>query len=163
MGCGRALQEALHGPEARDPTIRSSDPLETVRSAARMAGHPCRLRSGASMFLYPDQYPSVLSTLRGVELRPHHIVVAQAFLPILVAAISQIPSKHKIRVDEKKKRQLAEIDEDSGDVFVIARGFYDAPRLLRAVDSVTQSTSEIPPNRVTNARRYAGESIAGWV
>jgi len=48
--CGHQLQDALHkGTE-----------LEEVRAAAMAAGHVCRLASGASVFVYPNQYSSIL-------------------------------------------------------------------------------------------------------
>eukprot|EP00929_Paragymnodinium_shiwhaense_P107485 TRINITY_DN73601_c0_g1_i1.p1 TRINITY_DN73601_c0_g1~~TRINITY_DN73601_c0_g1_i1.p1 ORF type:complete len:607 (+),score=52.16 TRINITY_DN73601_c0_g1_i1:28-1821(+) len=142
--CGRQLQEALHtGPQ-----------LETVRAAAKTAGHPCVLRSGASVFLYPEQYPSVLAVLN-MQLRAHHVVVCEAFLPLLYSDISVIPAKQKVRPTSLKVFGIV-CDEtgETGEICVVERGFYnDAPRQLLRCDTVTQSTSEAAPNRVVNVRR----------
>merc|ERR1712087_166117 len=71
--------------------------LEPVRASATEAGHSCSLKSGARMFLYPEQYPSILSILPDVDLRPHHVLVSEAFLPLLFAEVRAIPSSRKMR------------------------------------------------------------------
>jgi hypothetical protein len=142
---GQQLRAVLHeGPE-----------LETVRAAAKAAGHSCEhARSGASVFLYPAQYPSVLAVLAGVQLRPHHVVISEAFLPLLMSEISAIPSKQKMR--PRSWQTLALVDgENDESMCVVEHGFYNStPHLFYTPDSVTQSTSEAPPNRVLNVRRH---------
>jgi len=71
--CGKQLRTALH----------QGQQLETIRASAKSAGHSCMLPFGASMFLYPEQYDSILSIMSGMDLRPHHVVIADAFLPFL--------------------------------------------------------------------------------
>merc|ERR1711870_197897 len=86
--CVQELQAALHNDRE----------LEPIRAAAWQAGQSCKLSSsGASAFVYPQQYASILSVLQGCELRAHHVLIAEAFLPLLFAAISKIPSKKKVR------------------------------------------------------------------
>jgi len=128
--------------------------LETVR-AAKAAGHSCKhARSGASIFLYPAQYPSVLAVLSGMALRPHHVVISEAFLPVLESETSAIPSKQKMRPRSSQTFALVN-GETEESICVVEHGFYNAaPRRFTTPDSVTQSTSEAPPNRVINVRRH---------
>merc|ERR1712008_237148 len=107
---------------------------------------------GASMFLYPDQYVSILSIMSGMDLRPHHVVVTEAFLPLLYSEISAIPSKRTMR--PSSVQSFALVDGDNGEsVCVVEHGFYNStPRHFLPSSSVTQSTSELAPNRVVNIR-----------
>jgi len=79
--CNRELQKALH--EGRE--------LECLRAEATSQGKTCFLRSGASIFVYPEEYDRIISALRGTELRAHHILVFEAFLPLVFEAIGRLP------------------------------------------------------------------------
>lgn len=149
--CGEELRSVLHnGPE-----------LEPVRASATTAGHSCSLKSGASMFLYPEQYPGILAVLPDVDLRPHHVVVSEAFLPLLFAEIAAIPSKRKMR--PSSIMPYAIVEGDSAEVVCkVERTFMcGQPRQLAMPSSVTQSTSEAPPNHVLNVRRRSIDGALG--
>lgn len=142
--CGDKFKSALH----------ESETLETVRSAMKSVGHPCFLeRTGASIFVYPAQYVSIMEILPKIDLRPHHVVVSDAFLPLVYSAIATISSKHKIK--PSSLQPFALVDGETDEVFcMVERGFYNAcPQRCCGASVVTQSTSEAPPNRVLNVRR----------
>lgn len=141
--CGPELQTSLHkGTE-----------LETIRAAAREAGHSCQLPlSGASIFVYPQQYASIMSVLRGGELRAHHVVIAEAFLPLLFEAISKLPSKKKVRPSSVKP--FAVVDgESQEEICVVQRTFFNmSPPRLHGFASVTQS--DAAADHSPNPRRF---------
>merc|ERR1712232_922547 len=110
--CGKELRKALD----------TGDELETVRAAAKEAGHECHLRSGARIFVYPEQYRSILAVLPDTELRAHHVVICEAFLPLLYKDIAKIPSKCNVRPSQEKLFAL--VDHSSAEtVCVVVRTF----------------------------------------
>eukprot|EP00443_Scrippsiella_acuminata_P084925 CAMPEP_0115396648 /NCGR_PEP_ID=MMETSP0271-20121206/13402_1 /TAXON_ID=71861 /ORGANISM="Scrippsiella trochoidea, Strain CCMP3099" /LENGTH=639 /DNA_ID=CAMNT_0002820381 /DNA_START=27 /DNA_END=1946 /DNA_ORIENTATION=+ len=141
--CGQDLQETLH----------SGKELETIRAAAREAGQSCHLRlSGASIFVYPQEYASILSILRGCELRAHHVVIAEAFLPLLFEAVSKLPSKKKVRPSSVRPFAVVE-GENQEEICVVQKTFLNtSPQQLRGFASVTQS--DAAADHSPNPRRF---------
>lgn len=137
--CGPALQEALHNG-------RYLDELRTTMAAK---GLPCKLPCGASVFVYPNQYDQIFSVLPKHDLRPHHILVNEAFLPLVFEALGNLPSK--LNVHPREKKMLAYVpDHTEATPFVVEKTFINTcPRRLS--DTITQSTSEF--HRAPNPRR----------
>ncbi|CAE8721318.1 unnamed protein product, partial [Polarella glacialis] len=105
--------------------LHEGSQLETVRAALTEAGHSCILRSGASIFVYPQQYASIVSVLSDVNQRPHHVIVAQAFLPFVYQEVAQIPSKRNVRL--ASATEFAIVEGDLGEaICVVDRTFYNA-------------------------------------
>merc|ERR1712032_1584264 len=103
------------------------------------------------IFVYPDQYQSILAVLPDIELRAHHVVVCEAFLPLLYKEITTIPSKRNVRPSQQNLFAL--VDHNSAEtVCVVARTFCNTmnPMYCPAA-SVSQSTSEL--HNVRNPRR----------
>mmetsp|Transcript_3550 Transcript_3550/g.6878 ORF Transcript_3550/g.6878 Transcript_3550/m.6878 type:complete len:143 (-) Transcript_3550:134-562(-) len=115
--------------------------LETVRTAAQQAGFEWKHPSGAAILLYPNQYESILSGLSLHELRPHHVLITEAFLPLLFNEICKIPSRANIRPSSLRPVALA--SDDDKDVAIVEKTFYNFdPALLHDTASVTQSLTD---------------------
>lgn len=139
--CGQKVQDALQREAS----------LELVHAHASQAGHNCRLPSGASMYVYANQYSIIKSVLPESRLKPHHIVVAEAFLPFVVNAIKGLPSRSNVRVNSSSPLAIVE-GEHANNICVVEKTFYNTlPREFRSQESVTQSTSDV--HHVTNPRR----------
>merc|ERR1711920_1087923 len=80
----------------------------------------CILSSGARVFVHPDQYDKVLGALSLHKLRPHHVVVSEAFLPLVCEDIGALPSKANI---EERFCQPVVMVGGSGDVVSMNRTF----------------------------------------
>eukprot|EP00929_Paragymnodinium_shiwhaense_P120041 TRINITY_DN91945_c0_g1_i1.p1 TRINITY_DN91945_c0_g1~~TRINITY_DN91945_c0_g1_i1.p1 ORF type:complete len:463 (-),score=42.71 TRINITY_DN91945_c0_g1_i1:400-1737(-) len=136
------LENVLHfGPE-----------LETIRNAMREAGCQCLLPSGASIFVHPAQYTASRRAVASVQLRPYHIVVAEAFAPLVLDALRAVPSRRNVRLREHEV--VAYLDNSMEGIIniIVERTFLNIPRALRGADSVTQSTTEAHGGR--NPRRF---------
>merc|ERR1712032_331397 len=70
-------------------------------------------------------------------LRAHHVVVAEAFEPLVHEAVRNIPSRSNVLM--RRKEVLAYLGE--GEVVVVERTFLDMPRAMRSPQSVIQSTA----------------------
>jgi len=130
--CGAMFDVALH----HEP------PLEEVRAATHMAGKSCRLRCGASIFVRPEDYKAILAVIVESSLRPHHVIAAEQFIPMLWEAVANIPSKHKVKPSTMVQiAQMSQLEEDG--VLKVEKTFYNAcPRKMLPRSSVTQSTTE---------------------
>jgi len=130
--------------------LHTGQELEPVRAAAKEHGQTCILNSGASIFVYPNQYMGITSTLKNFELRRHHVVVSDAFLPLVYNEIIKIPSKSNIKPVDWKL--FAIFDDETELLCVVERTFYKAVSPLCNSDGVTQSTSEA--HGYPNIRRH---------
>merc|ERR1711920_79284 len=127
---GRSLQTAVEGSE-----------LETVRAAILEAGHTWKLRSGATVLLYPNQYSTIHNALDLQGLRPHHVLLADAFLPLLLTEIRKLPSRANVRPSLLQPAALVEDEhEEEQSIAIVKRTFYNlVPANLVRAESVTQS------------------------
>jgi len=145
--CGKVLEDALH--KGRE--------LETVRAAAADAHQSCKLRSGASIFVYPNQYQSIMCTLSDADLRPHHVLVSEAFLPLIYLELTKLPSRANVRPGRSQPYAL--VDHDGETICLVERCFFNSPRWqMRNPRSVAQSSSEV--HHITNHRRRIVGDIA---
>jgi hypothetical protein len=133
-------------PEEFHEALGRGQDLEPVRAALELAGHEWQLPSGAKVFVFPDQFAAVSAVLAGRDLRPHHVVVSQAFEPLVRDALGRLPSR--LRVDQLRVDPVALVGGQDA-VLCVERTFLDVPRALRAPQSVNQSTTEAH-------RRYRG-------
>lgn len=134
--------------------LHTGQELETVRAAAAQHCQSCTLKSGASIFVYPSQYDSIVPVLKDYTLRSHHVVVAEAFLPLIYHEVINIPSKSNVKPIDWKLAALA----DDEDVCVVERSFLNsAPHRHARAEDVTQSTSEI--HHCPNARRRTSDGF----
>lgn len=110
--CGGILMQMLH--EGRE--------LEQVRMAAAERRQNCKLPSGASIFVYPGQYAATRSIIDNCELRPHHVVIAQVFLPLLKTELASIACRSKVKC--RSRKVLALISDDGSEVLVVERTLF---------------------------------------
>jgi len=59
--------------------LLAGDELANVRDALVSHGHPIELPSGAKIFVRPEQYNSVVTSIEPMDLKPRHIVVSQEY------------------------------------------------------------------------------------
>merc|ERR1711971_778925 len=118
--------------------LHTGELLETVRAAASKNCQPCRLKSGASIFVYPGQYCSVTFVLKDYTLKSHHVVVSDAFLPLIYDEVSKIPSKSNIKPIGSSLLAYVD-DEHVTQICTIERTFVNSmPRELCDARSVSQ-------------------------
>jgi len=139
---GRSLQTAVEGSE-----------LETVRAAILEAGHTWKLQSGAKVLLYRNQYSTIHNALDLQGLRPHHVLIADAFLPLLLTEIRKLPSRANVRPSLLQPAALvADEQEEEQSIAIVKRTFYNlVPANLVRAESVTQSVHDARDG--TNPRR----------
>jgi len=133
---GRTLQAAVGGLE-----------LETVRAAIVEAGQSWKLPSGASVLLYPTQYSTIHQALDLQDLRPHHVLITDAFLPLLLTEIRKLPSRANVRPSLLRPAALVmdeqEEEEQEQSIAIVKRTFYHlVPANLLSAESVTQSVHD---------------------
>jgi len=138
--CGKPLMDALH--RGRE--------LEQVREVAAQAGHSCLLKSGASIFVYPQQYKSIIQVIDEQTLRPHHVIVSEPFLPLIYCETSKLRSKDNMR--PKAFPYAIVSGDDDGPIYTLEATFLSEPHQLHAPGSTTQSESQA--HRVANPRRF---------
>jgi hypothetical protein len=138
---GRSLQAAVEGSE-----------LETVRASIVEAGHTWKLPSGASVLLYAHQYTTVSSVLDMQDMPPHHVVISEAFLPLLLSEIKKLPSRTNVR--PSFVRPAALVADEGEFVAIVEKTFYNfQPSRLTGAASVTQSLQDARAQRGANPRR----------
>lgn len=121
------VHAALRGPE-----------LEPIRAEASAGGHCWKLPGGAHVLLYPNQYEGVLKVLREETLRPHHVLITEAFLPLLYHAIAKLPARADVRPSSKRPWTL--VDDDGEIVAMVEKTFLNTQaRPRRGSGSVVQS------------------------
>lgn len=79
-----------------------------------MEEHSCAWKvdpPGALVFTYPAQYHEVRRQLKHIKLRTHHVVISEAFMPLLRETIRRLPSKMHVRM--RTTNRLAIIPDDS--------------------------------------------------
>mmetsp|Transcript_88305 Transcript_88305/g.175521 ORF Transcript_88305/g.175521 Transcript_88305/m.175521 type:complete len:515 (-) Transcript_88305:336-1880(-) len=162
--CWKFFEEALlHGPQ-----------LSTCIQALKDDGFPCKLPSGAFVFVPPTQYTITCKALVGMELHPFHVVVSQSFEYLIEEILYTIPFRRRPKVKPephgRKELQGIEVDmENSGGkdmydatlderddkpcIFVEARSFLNVLPLLKDARSVAQSTTEAVTEQST--RHYS--------
>jgi len=127
-------------PNDLDAVLSRGDELETVRAALEAEGHNWRLPSGAKMFVYPEQFAAAWETVRTRELRPCHVVVAEAFESLVQEAVRRLPARRDVRL--RAIEPLGYLGEED-EVVLAQRTFLDVPRPSRSADSVIQSTARV--------------------
>ena len=115
--CGGVLMSILH--EGRE--------LEQVRMAAAERQQSCKLPSGASIFVYPSQYDAMRRILERCQLRPHNVVISEAFIPLLKIELASIRrrSRRESKVKCTSKQVIALVSHDDTDVLVVSRTFFE--------------------------------------
>merc|ERR1712048_317618 len=68
------------------------------RSAARERGQECKLASGLSVLVYPNQYSAILPVIGKLDLQPHHVIIAESFFPLLMEEVRRIPCRRKVKL-----------------------------------------------------------------
>lgn len=134
-------------PREFEEALNKHAGLEPVRAAAEAAGHVCRHVSGASVFVYPNQYREVHGALAGMtslELRPYHTVVNEAFKPLVMEAAQQLRSKANVRLRGEQVMALVASgsSEDSHEVLVVEDTFFKLIRSSTLLSSASMVQSD---------------------
>lgn len=137
-------------PDVFHKALNEGRSLEEIRSVMQQAGFSWRMLSGAKIFVYPQDYRAVVSATARLELRPHHVIMSEPFEPLVREALGHLPSRR--RVDLRSAATVAYLNE-IGDICCTERTFLSIPRMLRASNSVAQSTTELRGSRMCNPRR----------
>ena len=115
--------------------------LDAVRTVVENAGLQWKLQTGACVLLYPNQYNSVLTALKSFQLWPHHVLINEAFLPLLLNAIQKLPSRANVKPGVMLPEAL--VGDDDGSVAIVEKTFFNfEPRQLAHAVSVTQSFAD---------------------
>merc|ERR1711879_1033489 len=65
--------------------------LRSCIQALQDNGFPCKLPSGALVFVPPLQYSITCEALAGMDLHPFHVVVSESFEYLIEEILSKIP------------------------------------------------------------------------
>merc|ERR1712137_928896 len=104
--------------------LQTSRSLEPVRWEMELHSFNCQIEPpGAHIFVNPEQYVQVLSWCRGFPLRTHHVIISEAFQPLLNEALQEIPSRRHVRIRNARPAVIVGHDDGDGAVFV-ERTFY---------------------------------------
>jgi len=144
------VESLLNGPQ-----------LKPIRDVMIASGCPHILEEGTKIFVWPNQYNSVLLRVReqGISLRASHVIASESILHLIEASIADIPSQKNVRV---KKDAVVELTSASGaslgeapldatdkddslhHIFQVERTFICVTqRVLRSAHSVNQSKTEV--------------------
>jgi len=115
------ILQVTRAPNELRHALHHGRELESIRVQSEEAGHSCVLASGASIFLYPQQYTAMQVIVSQLQLKPHFLV-NEAFLPLVLEAIRSIPSKANVR--PRPARFLALVDDEGHKVCVVKYTFY---------------------------------------
>lgn len=138
-------------PSEFEERLYTGPELEMVRTSMDSGGCSPRLSSGATLLVYPEQYPTAMRVLANTHLRHYHVCVSETFFPLVLEAVDSLASRLKVRL--RSSDVLAYIGSDNPeDVFIVEHTFLSStPQMLHNAHSVTQSTSVA--HGVTNPRR----------
>jgi len=115
--------------------------LEPVRTVLQECGHSsCIDPPGAHIFVHPTQYVAVKGLLESIDLKPHHVVVAESLAPLFFDALNSLPSKKHVRI--RRMSAMAIVSDDGDDLILVERTFF-RERLSHIISprSVTESTT----------------------
>ena len=124
--------------------------LDSVRVTMGLFDKSWILRSGARALVHPDQYEKFLRALSLHKLRPHHVVVSEAFLPLVNEDVAALRSKANIRM---RSVQPVAMVGGAGDVATVQRTFLgDFAQMSqhRSREMATQSDSQA--HHIPNSR-----------
>lgn len=113
--------------------------LEPARAALEHANCRWHLPGGAKVFVFPEQFAAVSAALARHTLRAHHVVVAEAFEPLVHEAVRRLPCRSSVVLREAEP--LAFLSNE-GDVVVVNRTFVHIAQAMHTSQSVIQSTTE---------------------
>merc|ERR1711953_207176 len=103
---------------------------------------------------------AVQGLLESLDVKAHHVLLAESLTPLLIDAMKSLPSKKHVRV--RRMSALAMVSEDGEDVIIVERTFFSQRRgQTRSSSSVTQSTTVVRgfenPRRAIQPRDNSGE------
>jgi len=119
--------------------LGTSRALEQVRW--QMGINSCKWQiepSGAHVFVYSAQYEQVLSWCKGFDLRAHHVIISEAFQPLLKEALRAIPSKRHVRTRSAHPALI--VGHNAGDDAVVVQLTFYAVRNLNATGCSVPAT-----------------------
>jgi len=123
--------------------MRSGGELKPVRTALQEFGHrSCIDPPGVHIVVHPNQYMEVLGLLDNLDVKAHHVLLAESLTPLLLDAMQSFPSKKHVRI--RRMSALAMVSEDREDVILVERTFFRQRRSqMSSSSSMTQSTTVV--------------------
>jgi hypothetical protein len=93
------VMKFMRACEAYRAAILDGEQLRGIRTEMEAAGCPYLLESGAKVFVWPEQYQSVLHALHKEydRLYASHVIVSESLVPLVEESIDSIPSKKNVR------------------------------------------------------------------
>jgi hypothetical protein len=112
-----------------------------VRTALREFGHSfCIDPPGAHIVVPPSQYLAVRVLSESLDLKAHHVLLAESLMPLLLDAMKSLPSKKHVRI--RQMSTLAIVSEEGENVIIVERTFFSQRKnQTRPSSSRTQSTT----------------------
>lgn len=161
------LQFKSHPHEFKE-ALSDGIPLRACRDALAAENRPFILpESEAKIFIKPEQWEAVMSSLKGQELRPYHVIVTSSYEHLVTECLLSIPYRRRPKLKTPSGRKVltseeglktfgentfSECDAEIGS-FRVLRTFLCCAPLLRNPESVCQSTAD-HYRATTNPRRY---------
>lgn len=165
------LQFKSHPREFKEALLEGVA-LRACRDALAAEHRPCILPvSEAKIFIKPEQWEAVMTTLEGHQLRPYHVIVAASYEHLVAECLQNISYRRrpKLKTPDSIGRRLLGFQDvpDVSAASVLAeseaefgswspkRTFLCFSPCLRGLDSVCQSTAD-HYRATVNPRRYLG-------
>lgn len=134
-------------PRSFEAGLMADEGLREVREALNRSGLDLRLKSGAFVFVSPDEYPVVMLAVKGKTLTASHVIVPERLEPVVRAAVD-LATSHR---DNVRVRGVQDLGFAGEDPVIVERTFLSIPRALRSPASVANSTTAAHDG--TNPRR----------
>merc|ERR1712003_484343 len=97
---------------------------------------------GAHIVVPPSQYLAVRVLCESLDLKAHHVLLAESLKPLLLDAMKSLPSKKHVRI--RRMSTVAMVSEDGEDMILVEKTFFCKQRSqTRSSSSVTQSTTVV--------------------
>jgi hypothetical protein len=104
-----AILKFSRSPQSFRNALLDGPELLACREAMQNSGYAVVLESGAKVFVRPECYNALLDKLRteGIILYSSHVVVAEEFEPLLLLALSNLPSSAQVRMRARDEMPLS--------------------------------------------------------
>merc|ERR1712216_206986 len=103
--------------------MRSGRDLEPVRIALQDFGHSFHIEPpGAHMCVHPGQYMAVQGLIGALNIKAHHVLLAESLKSLFLDAMMSLPSRKHVRI--RRMSTLAMVSEDGEDAIIVEKTFF---------------------------------------
>ena len=56
---------------------------------------------GTKVFTSPNEYNAAMDAIKGMRLGPSFVIASEAVVPVVIAAVNQVPRKERVRIRDQ--------------------------------------------------------------